>query len=618
MATPAIQTLMTDAQQVLNLKSVSEIHATLAAVLANANVGTPLNPNLTTQQLWDEFYEIVRQTPTDIESIIVNQMMKFVFSPPAPGGVGADGQVIFNDGGVLAGDPQFLWNKTTNLLTVTGSATITGDLTVDTNVLKVDTTNNRVGINIATPAQSLDIASGNLQVRTGGTVFSDTFSNYGAALAINAAGSLPIRLQIAGTNAYEITSANVHTWSNVGGVAGTAMTLNSTGLGVGMSPLTDRLTIFGSAGVNVSGGFADISFRNSPGTAIQRIRYTDGSGTLTIGSPLGTSYPVELGGNTTTRAVTIDASSNVGIGVTPSAWKANHKALQFGPFSTGYGSIYTDDSGNTWFNSLNFQSATTRQYITTGNAAAYRLTAAGQHQWYTDSVGGVAGGTVSFTQAMTLDASGNLLVGTTTPLQISNNPAVTSRISNLGTGSKGAMILRENEASAFWGGNLYLQKVRGTSTAVQSGDALGLVAFGGFDGTNYVNTAVIQTSVTGAVSAGVVPVKIQVVATSGGVELTNTATSWAAISDERLKDIIEPINNAVSKVGLLRSVIGKYKCDSEGTRRSFLIAQDVQSALPEAVGGNEDSMTVRYTEVIPLLVAAIKELTARVQTLEAK
>jgi hypothetical protein len=242
------------------------------------------------------------------------------------------------------------------------------------------------------------------------------------------------------------------------------------------------------------------------------------------------------------------------------------------------------------------------------NAEQYRIGASGVFTWL-DGAGGTR---------MTLDASGNLLVGTTAPLQISNNPAVTSRIANLGTGSKGSVILRENEVSAFWGGNLFLQKVRGTSTAVQSGDILGTVAFGGFDGTNYVNTAVIQTSVTGAVSAGVVPVKIQVVATSGGVELTNTATSWAAISDERLKDIIEPINNAVAKVGLLRSVIGKYKSDSEGTRRSFLIAQDVQSALPEAVGGNEDSMTVRYTEVIPLLVAAIKELTARVQTLEAK
>ena len=149
MSTPSIQTLITQAQQVLNLKSTNEIRATLAAVLANANVGTPLNPNLTTQQLWDEFYEIVRQPSDDIMSIVVDQMMRMVFSPPAPGGAGADKQVIFNDMGVLAGDADLTFNKALNKLvannieTAAGllvgtSAPITGDLTVDTSTLKVD------------------------------------------------------------------------------------------------------------------------------------------------------------------------------------------------------------------------------------------------------------------------------------------------------------------------------------------------------------------------------------------------------------------------------------------------------------------------------------------------
>jgi hypothetical protein len=159
MSTPSIQTLITQAQQVLNLKSTNEIRATLAAVLANANVGTPLNPNLTTQQLWDEFYEIVRQPSDDIMSIVVDQMMRMVFSPPAPGGAGANGQVIFNDMGVLAGDSKFLWDKNANRLDVDGPVVITGDLTVATSVLKVDSTNNRVGIGTASPystAESLN------------------------------------------------------------------------------------------------------------------------------------------------------------------------------------------------------------------------------------------------------------------------------------------------------------------------------------------------------------------------------------------------------------------------------------------------------------------------------
>jgi hypothetical protein len=107
---------------------------------------------------------------------------------------------------------------------------------------------------------------------------------------------------------------------------------------------------------------------------------------------------------------------------------------------------------------------------------------------------------------------------------------------------------------------------------------------------------------------------------TAGVFLNGTgATAWSAISDERYKDIIEPISNAVSKVGSLRAVIGKFKFDPEGTRRSFLIAQDLLAAFPEVVvADNPDKLAVTYTEIIPLLVAAIKELTARVQTLETR
>jgi len=112
MPTPSIQTLTTDAQQILNLDSISAVRSVVAVALANANTGTPLNPNLTTQQLWDQFYQVVTRPKSDIESIIANQLMKFLYSPPAPGGAGADKQVIFNDGGVLAGDADFLWNKT--------------------------------------------------------------------------------------------------------------------------------------------------------------------------------------------------------------------------------------------------------------------------------------------------------------------------------------------------------------------------------------------------------------------------------------------------------------------------------------------------------------------------
>jgi hypothetical protein len=98
---------------------------------------------------------------------------------------------------------------------------------------------------------------------------------------------------------------------------------------------------------------------------------------------------------------------------------------------------------------------------------------------------------------------------------------------------------------------------------------------------------------------------------TNGVYLGATATAWASASDERIKDIIEPINNALTKVNGLRSVIGKYKTDEEGVRRSFLIAQDIQTQFPEALeSSNSERLGVQYTDVIPLLVASIKELKA--------
>ena len=103
-------------------------------------------------------------------------------------------------------------------------------------------------------------------------------------------------------------------------------------------------------------------------------------------------------------------------------------------------------------------------------------------------------------------------------------------------------------------------------------------------------------------------------ASTVGVFLVNNGTSWSSTSDERRKDIIEPIIDAVSKVTSLRAVIGKFKVDEEGTRRPFLIAQDVQAVFPEAVNTQEDEdgefLGMSYTDMVPLLVAAIKELKA--------
>jgi hypothetical protein len=98
-----------------------------------------------------------------------------------------------------------------------------------------------------------------------------------------------------------------------------------------------------------------------------------------------------------------------------------------------------------------------------------------------------------------------------------------------------------------------------------------------------------------------------------------TGTSvWLAISDERYKENLVPITDALSKVNTLRTVTGNLISEKNHTK-PYLIAQDVQKVLPEAVdSSNPDRLGLAYTDVIPLLVAAIKEQTAIIESLKAR
>jgi hypothetical protein len=250
MPTPSIQTLVNDAQSVLALQNMTYIRSVMAVALANANTGTPLSTSLTNQQLINEARQVITLPKSDIESIIVNQMMKFLATPPAPGGVGADKQVIWNDAGVLTGDPNFTWDGPLSLLNITGAATITGDLTVDTSTLKVDSANNRVGIGTASPSSILHIS--NTAAATRITITDDTTngrsgyieSNYSDALVIGTtSGVRAIRFSPDNKVCHLIEPSGTFTWYD--GAGGTRMTLNANGLGVGVTPTLEKLQVNG-------------------------------------------------------------------------------------------------------------------------------------------------------------------------------------------------------------------------------------------------------------------------------------------------------------------------------------------------------------------------------------
>jgi hypothetical protein len=252
-----------------------------------------------------------------------------------------------------------------------------------------------------------------------------------------AAGSLIF--QTNSSTRYQIASDGVATWSNVGGVAGTAMTLNSTGLGVGGSPQT-RFHVIDSSGVcalftkaaaptaalsavyiqaPVSSGFSS--------TPVLNFWYQNTG----ISNPASECFAIRTSG---ADRVYVDSSGNVGVGVTPSAWLASsYKALQVNTTgvlaSFGSGSNQSTRLANNWFSNTSGVDT----YITSNFATVYQQNS-GQHQWYT-AASGTAGNAITFTQAMTLDTSGNLLVGLTAAgttaaktIQIANGTAPTANV----------------------------------------------------------------------------------------------------------------------------------------------------------------------------------------------
>lgn len=75
-------------------------------------------------------------------------------------------------------------------------------------------------------------------------------------------------------------------------------------------------------------------------------------------------------------------------------------------------------------------------------------------------------------------------------------------------------------------------------------------------------------------------------------------------SDARLKTNIEPLENALARIQKLHGCT----FERDGRRSAGVLAQDVQEVLPEAVTEHEGVLTVAYSQLVGLLIEAIKEV----------
>ena len=350
------------------------------------------------------------------------------------------------------------------------------------------------------------------------------------------------------------------------------MRLTSTGLGIGTSSPSYKLDVNGSGNIiraiNSSTSSAFILSTNSGASSILVMgneSTTAGSSATGSASYAGLlfttgSKPLQFGTNSTIQA-TLDTSGNLGLGVTPSAWSA-YKAIQVNTGLTAYSSGTGGDSGlthNAYYNGANWI------YIGTGYATQYDMYL-GAHRWYSAGSGS-AGGTISFTQAMTLDNSGNLLVGATSAFNTSR-ATFTSQANNTIAAVQGTA-----------GGYCFV------SSALSNG------------GTYYHCSFTENGTQRGSI-------------TSNG-----SVTAYNITSDQRLKENIVDADTASNLIDALQVRQFDWKSDGSHQRYGF-VAQELVAVAPEAVhqpADPEEMMAVDYSKLVPMLVKEIQSLRARLK-----
>ena len=110
---------------------------------------------------------------------------------------------------------------------------------------------------------------------------------------------------------------------------------------------------------------------------------------------------------------------------------------------------------------------------------------------------------------------------------------------------------------------------------------------------------------------------------AGELRATGDITAFYS-SDVRLKENIQPIENALSKVESISGNTYDWKEGFESIHSHTghdigVIAQEIEKVLPEVVTNRETGYkAVQYEKIVPLLIEAIKELSAKVRELESK
>jgi hypothetical protein len=375
-----------------------------------------------------------------------------------------------------------------------------------------------------------------------------------------------------------------------------------------------------------------------------------------------TNHPLVFWTNSAEK-MRLDSSGNLGLGVTPSAWDSGWKAIDVGAVSAYTGSATGTDI---WNNTR--VTGGVAVYKTTATASFYRQTT-GQHLWY-NAPSGTAGNAITFTQAMTLNASGQLGIGDTNPsTRLSVQTASAGNLARfsdgvaqtliIGTTTNGLFYNNSNSGHQAWqiGGTERMRidssgrLLVGTSSSVgSSGGALFQVSQSNDNWVSYVeNTASIggvyiqflrfsnqapNDSTSMFTYMGDNAGQRLSVKANGG--LYNYSANNVNLSDAREKTNIELAGSYLDKICSIPVKTFNYidqNIEEDDGLTLGVIAQDVEEVAPELVmesnwGTQEEPkmrLAIYQTDLQYALMKCIQEqqaiindLKARIETLESK
>jgi len=346
---------------------------------------------------------------------------------------------------------------------------------------------------------------------------------------------------------------------------------------------------------------------------------------------VGTSFS-SAGGGTFSEYARIDSSGNLGLGVTPSAWDSSYKAIRVNNITVAS----QDQTGGAEFSKNSYvASGGANTYIATGFATKYEQVS-GAHRWYT-APSGTAGNAIAFTQAMTLDASGNLGIGTTSPgVKLDVNGAL-----RVGLASNPTTIASNSQ---FYDQSGVGPTISGFNFTVRTGNPTPSETFRiDSSGNLFVNATAQSGDRPNAPGIQVLPVgdiKIRVATDSqpalqfysptgggsavGSVTVGASSTAYNTSSDYRLKQDIAPMTGALAKVAALKPVTYKWKATGEADEG--FIAHELAEVVPQCVTGEKDAVDaegnpqyqgIDTSFLVATLTAAIQEQQAIIEQLKA-